>query len=125
MNDLLAQQLDELLSQPPCCSRRLACESQLRAAAGTLSQGTSEGIRATTVVGFLGADDVSAFDAVVAEIADEYDLDVSVRHQVGAFSVRFSSRPRATTQAPVGTPSDSAGRQSWLARLGLRAQAGA
>jgi hypothetical protein len=121
MNDLLTQQLEEVLRHA-AGSRGLACEGQLRAAAGTLSRAASADISATTVVGALGADDVSQFDALVASIADEYNLDVRVHHQVGAFSVRFTRRPRPAP-APVASPS-RAGLGSWLARVGLRSPAG-
>jgi hypothetical protein len=47
-------------------------------------------MRATTVVGVLGRDDVSAFRALVREIADDYGLDASVTLNVGSFSVRFT-----------------------------------
>ena len=117
MNDLLTRQLNDVLGDV-ACSRGLACENQLRAAAGTLSRLASEDIVATNVVGFLGADDVDQFDALVAAIADEYGLDVRVQHQVGAFSVRFTRRPR-----PAAAPSQ-AGRTSWLARVGLRPTGG-
>jgi hypothetical protein len=41
-------------------------------------------------VGVLGSDDMPAFEALVAEIADELNLDARVRLQVGSFSVRLS-----------------------------------
>jgi hypothetical protein len=68
----------------------LACEGPLRVAAGILSRAASDEISATTVVGVLGADDVQAFKALVAEIVDEFGFDARVRLHVGSFSVRFS-----------------------------------
>jgi hypothetical protein len=55
-----------------------------------LSNAQSDEISATTVVGVLGSDDMPAFEALVAEIADELNLDARVRLQVGSFSVRLS-----------------------------------
>ena len=68
----------------------LACEGPLRVAAGILSRAANDEISATTVVGVLGADDVQAFKALVAEIVDEFGFEARVRLHVGSFSVRFS-----------------------------------
>jgi hypothetical protein len=87
------EQLDEVLGDAAVRARGLACEGQLRAAAGTVSRAVADVIRATTVVGALAADDRRQFDTLVAAIAAEHGLDVSVKHQTGAFSVRFTRRP--------------------------------
>jgi hypothetical protein len=49
----------------------------------------------------LGADDVRAFEALVAQIADEFDFDARVRLHVGTFSVRFSRRSPEVFDAPA------------------------
>jgi hypothetical protein len=56
-------------------------------------------VTATTVVGVLGQDDVSAFEELVADIAAEFGLDSRVRLHVGSFAVRFS-RP-ALANSPL------------------------
>jgi hypothetical protein len=93
MNTLLATQLDEVIAAAEP-RPALRSESQLRVAANLLSNARSDEITATTVVGVLGRDDVPAFEALVAEIADELDLDARVRLHVGSFSVRLSRRGR-------------------------------
>jgi hypothetical protein len=42
------------------------------------------------VVGVLGADDITAFEDLVEDIADEFGVDATIEFQVGSFSVRFS-----------------------------------
>jgi len=86
---LVADQILEALAEP-VGGERLACEGPLRVGAGMLSRARCHEISATTVVGVLGADDVHAFKALVAEIADEFEVDATVRLHVGLFSVRFS-----------------------------------
>jgi hypothetical protein len=93
INQLLTTQLDDLLAIPE--SRpALKSESQLRVAAAMLSDAEPGGISATTVVGVLGLDDATAFNALVDDIVNEYDLEARVRLHVGSFSVRFS-RPQS------------------------------
>jgi hypothetical protein len=93
MNQLLARQVEEVLSGH---RSGLASEAPLRAAAATLGDAPPGVIRATTVVGVLGQDDIAAFERLVAGIADEYGLDTRIQLQVGSFSVRFSrSAPEA------------------------------
>ncbi len=70
----------------------LSCEDPLRVAAATLTQGQGNAISATTVVGVLGLDDVAEFQALVAQLSDEFELDARVRMHVGSFAVRFSRR---------------------------------
>jgi hypothetical protein len=106
MNHLLANQVDTELA-PPVRDARLASESQLRIGAGTLSGAAVDDITATTVVGVLGADNIRGFEALVADIADEFDLDANVRFHVGSFSVRFSRRPAATYELPPPASSSS------------------
>ena len=88
---MLTRQLDEVLgTKQPGRSTGLASESPLRVAAATLSGAPLDQVTATTVVGVLGQDDVSAFEALVADIAAEFGLDTRTRMNVGSFSVRFS-----------------------------------
>jgi hypothetical protein len=91
MNQLLANQVNTALVAPFRWDG-LASENPLRVAAATLSSAVGDEITATTVVGVLGADDTRAFEALAAEIANEFDLDVRVRLNVGSYSVRFSRR---------------------------------
>ena len=88
---MLVQPLNEDLSEPESLPT-LECESQLRVAAAMLSHSRPGEITATTVVGVLGRNDLDAFNALVAEIGDELDLDTRVRVHVGSYSVRFSRR---------------------------------
>lgn len=94
MNKLLTRQLREV-GASSCARPELSCESQLRVAANTLSRAHVDEISATTVVGVLGRDDLAAFEALVAEIGNELDLDARVRLHVGSFSVRFTRRTLA------------------------------
>jgi hypothetical protein len=71
----------------------LQSEDQLRVAAKMLSHTAPGEVSAITVVGVLGQDDdLDAFNALVAQIEDELDLDAEVALHVGSFSVRFSPR---------------------------------
>jgi hypothetical protein len=91
MTQLLTRQIHEIRSQPE--SRpTLKSESQLRVAAAMLIHAPAGEIAATTVVGVLGRDDVDAFNALVAEISGDADLDARVRLRAGSFSVRFTRR---------------------------------
>jgi hypothetical protein len=94
MPQLLAHQFSDLLTEP---AQRLACEAQLRVAAGTLSRTAADQVTAATAVGALGADDVPAFEELVHEIADEFGLEARVRLNAGSFSVRFSRRSTEAT----------------------------
>jgi hypothetical protein len=91
MNSLLAQQLGDLVG---IASRvqRLACEPQLRAAAGTLWRTASDEVSATTVVGTLGVDDVATFERLVEDVANEFELTPRIRLGKGSFAVRFTRR---------------------------------
>ena len=76
----------------------LGYEAQLRVAAATLSRAEPHEITATTVVGVgIGADDLDRFRKLVAEIADEFDVEATMRIRLGSFSVRFTRPARATT----------------------------
>jgi hypothetical protein len=68
----------------------LQSEAQLRVAATMLSHAPPGEVSAITVVGVLGQDDLDAFNALVAQLEDELDLDAEVALHVGSFSVRFS-----------------------------------
>ena len=91
MPQLLTKQLDEIV-QTLASRPALQSESQLRAAAAMLSHAAPDGIAATTVAGVLALDDLHAFTALVADIANKGDLDARIRLHVGSFSVRFSRR---------------------------------
>jgi hypothetical protein len=99
MHRLVANQIAEALAEPARVDG-LACERPLRVAAGTLSRAAAHEIGSTTVVGVLGADDVNAFEVLVAEIADEFGLDASIRLRIGSFSVRFSRQAPVLFDAP-------------------------
>ncbi len=88
---MLARQLGEVIgTDRPGSYTRLASESPLRVAAATLSGAQLDQVTATTVVGVLGQDDASAFEELVAEIAEEFGLESRIGMRVGSFSVRFS-----------------------------------
>ena len=108
MNQSLADQFEEVLSEP-ARSGGLCCERALRVGARTLSRATRGEITATTVVGVLGADDLAPFRALVATIADEFDLDSRVRLHVGSFSVRFSRRSWHRRRYSGGVPLNQPG----------------
>ena len=94
MNQILTRQLEEVVgATQPDRHTGLASESPLRVAAATLSSAPLEQVTATTVVGVLGQDDVPAFEALVADIAEEFDLESHIRLHVGSFSVRFRRKP--------------------------------
>ena len=88
---MLAVQPDQLLrpTRPHHCTG-LGCEGSLRVAAEMLSNSRSDEVTAMTVVGILGRDDVTAFEALVTEIAEEFGLERRTKLHVGSFSVRFS-----------------------------------
>jgi hypothetical protein len=88
MNKMLATQLDEALCRP-AERTRLDFKSPLRVGATTLISSDGE-ITATTVLGVVGADDIQPFKKVVADIADEFELDARIYFGVGSFSVRFT-----------------------------------
>ena len=91
MNQLLARQIEDAVgsTRDGVCSG-LDCEAQLRIAAATVSNAPSDLITATTVVGVFGQDDASAVEALVADIAAEFQLKSELRLHLGSFSVRFS-----------------------------------
>ena len=74
----------------------LAAEGPLRVAAATLAHAAANEIIATTSVGVIGADDRGEIQRLAAEIADEFDLDMTLRLSLGSYSVRFS-RPKHGT----------------------------
>lgn len=88
---MLAVQPDQLLrpSRPNRCTG-VGCEGSLRVAAEMLSNARSNEVTAMTVVGILGLDDATAFEALVADIAEEFGLETRTQLHVGSFSVRFS-----------------------------------
>jgi hypothetical protein len=91
MNYVLTEQPNAILVKPES-QAALKCESQLRVAATMLRRARPSEMTATTVVGVLGLDDCAAFNALVAEIGNQLDLDARVRLNVGSYSVRFSRR---------------------------------
>jgi len=115
MHNLLADQLDEALRTAPGAIG-LACEPQLRAAAGALCQARAGEISATTVLGVLGADDLPQFQALVADIAQTSNLDIDVQYQIGMFLVRFTRR----VQPPRPEPAADSGLGAWLRSLRRR-----
>ncbi|MBV9356937.1 MAG: hypothetical protein JO023_15600 [Chloroflexi bacterium] len=89
----------------------LACEPQLRVAAATLSRASADEIAATTVVGIIGADDLTSFECLVDELAGEFELEATTEIGVGSFSVRFTHRT-----APAAEPPARRGIALWLAK---------
>jgi hypothetical protein len=74
----------------------LAAEGPLRVAAATLAHAAASEITATTSVGIMGTDDRDEIQRLAAEIADEFDLDITLRLSLGSYSVRFSRPKRGT-----------------------------
>src|SRR5438128_2355232 len=107
MHQLLATQLDQMLSEASC-PNGLSCAAPLRAAAATVSRADPDEIPATIVIGVLGADDMPAFRALVADIAKEFGVDASIRLHVGSFSyasriTRIQPRRHAHTRGRTGS----------------------
>ena len=89
MNKLMHEQIHELLAKSE--SRGvLECERALRVGAATLWQVPSGHITAMTVVCDIAEDRINALESLVADIAEEFGLDGSIKRQPGACSVRFS-----------------------------------
>jgi hypothetical protein len=95
MSQVLTNDLDALLRVP---SRGIAPRSEdaLRLGAATLAHTSAQIVTSTTVVVEIGPDDFDALYRVVADVANEHDLDVAVRPNVGWCSVRFSRRGACT-----------------------------
>jgi hypothetical protein len=89
VNRLLTRQLLEVLGDD-ASSKGLACERSLRVAAATLNNAARREISSTMVVGALGRDDELAFRELVANIADENDLEAAITLRPASFSVRFT-----------------------------------
>jgi hypothetical protein len=89
VNQLLTRQLFEVLGDD-ASSKGLACERSLRVAAATLSNAARREITSTMVVGAFGRDDELAFRRLVANIADENELEAAITVRPASFSVRFS-----------------------------------
>ncbi len=88
----------------------LECESQLRVAAAMFLHPGE--VTATTVVGQLRPDEQAQFDALVADIADAYGLDATLRVDDAGFAVRFSLPSEVAEQ-----PARRSGAPSWLMRV--------
>jgi hypothetical protein len=89
MNDLLSQQMDAILARS-VRGRVRACETQLRVAAATLRRGAPGEITATTVVCDPAAEELGVFESLVADIGDEYGVQVSIRPNSEWYAVRFT-----------------------------------
>jgi hypothetical protein len=59
-------------------------------AAAALAHAAPNEMTATRVVGTLGRDDQESFEALMARIGDEYDLDWRFEIHGASFSARFS-----------------------------------
>ena len=112
MNPVTAQRHEATALQTGNCVG-LECESQLRIAAAMLARVPAGEVSATTVVGDLRADEERQFEGLVAEMADEYGLDATLRMEDGKFSVRFTVAFEAEEAGPAGGPRGV----SWLTRL--------
>jgi hypothetical protein len=74
----------------PLAAHKLPSETALRAAASTVANARPQEISATRVTGVLGLDDLATFEVLVARLADEYQVEASVRIEDRTFAVRFS-----------------------------------
>jgi hypothetical protein len=88
----LARSVAEIRDAPRAAVA-LSSERILRASAATVANARPDEISATRVAGVLGLDDLSAFEAFVARLVEEYKLEASVRVQDGTFAVRFCRPP--------------------------------
>jgi hypothetical protein len=88
---MIIDQIRDVAVQP-APRTALASETSLRVAAAMLARAASDEMTATRVVGTLGRDDLDAFTALVAEVAEDYDLDSSFQLRGGSFAVRFARR---------------------------------
>jgi hypothetical protein len=88
MNPLLARELHDVLDEASG-TVELRSERSLRLAATTIANARPHEISATRVVGVLGRDDLSLFEAMVARLGEEFELDATLRIYGGSFSVRF------------------------------------
>src|SRR5262245_4705684 len=84
-------QLAELHPEPAVPHYALY-ESPVRVAVGTLQRATVDEVRATTVIGTVGADDRTAFESLVQRVADDSRVQAQIRWREQSFSVRFSHR---------------------------------
>jgi hypothetical protein len=109
MNTLLKQQLDELLNNSSNPATDLQCKGALRVGAATLRRAAPNEITATTVVCTLADSDLSAFEWLVQDIVDEYEVVASIHEQLGSYSVRFTR--------PAAPPEPVHSQKSVLARL--------
>jgi hypothetical protein len=100
LNPSLARELEDIVCQTTP-REDLASAGPLLVAARTLSSAAASEMTATTVVGMLGLDDLAAFRALVQEIVDDFDLEATVKLQLGSFSVRFSRPPADGTGLSV------------------------
>jgi hypothetical protein len=90
MNNLLQEQLDEVLNKSARCAT-LDSERALRVAAETLCRARAGEITATTVVCNIADHEIDTVESLIADIADEYRLEASIRRQQpGWYSVRFT-----------------------------------
>jgi hypothetical protein len=95
---LLAKQLEELLRSRPG-AHELPYERALRVGAASLRRGAADEITSTTIVGSLLTNDHEDFETLVADIAEEFGLDATIRLWAGSFSVRFC-RPERSMENP-------------------------
>jgi hypothetical protein len=89
VNRTLARERAQILGDPDAPAE-LASAGHLLVAARMLHSAAEDEMTATTVVGVLGDDDIDAFRALVQEIAQDFDLEASVKLKPGSFSIRFS-----------------------------------
>jgi hypothetical protein len=89
MQQLLVDELTNII-ELTTSNLDFGCERSLRIAAATVAEARPTQINATRVVGVLGSGNPSAFEAHVAQVAAEFELDARVRLFGDGFSVRFS-----------------------------------
>jgi hypothetical protein len=114
MNNLLQEQLDEVLTKS-ARGATLEYERALRIGAETLCRARVGEITATTIVCNIADDEIDAVESRVADIAEEYGLEASIRRQQpGSYSVRFTW---PETYEPVQATTQTTAQKSLLARL--------
>jgi hypothetical protein len=83
------EQVEELLARSDV-GRGLACESALRIGAATVRRAAAADVTAATVVCDVAVEDIDVLEALVGNIADQYDLEACILSNSGSFSVRFT-----------------------------------
>jgi hypothetical protein len=89
MDSLVYRQANEVLART-AGRTVLACEGSLRVGAATLCNSAAGDVTATIVVCYVDSVGVEHLEELVAQIADEFGLEATIRQRHGSSSVRFT-----------------------------------